>query len=410
MSGPDPTHAPLERLSPADQARLRQVAAAADGAAWLVGGAVRDLLLGLPVHDIDVVVETPADEVARRLPVTIELRSQFGTLIIVWPEGDCWDLVTARAERYPAPAALPVVWRGSLAEDLARRDFSVNALAAALDPADWGRLVDPLGGLADLRAGRLRILHPRSYHDDPTRLYRLWRYAVRLGFTPEPQPELRRDPELQEALAAVSGERVMTEWRKSLEAADWWPQARALSRHGLAAALAGRGLLSARGARWQAAAEAVWGAAGLAWPEELWLVRLLAVLPGGRRWAAGWPLEREAAAVVATPLPPVAWGERQASRRAAAWDRLRDGQLLRVAAARPSLTRAVVTYRREHRDLRPALDGHALLALGCPRGPVLGRLLARLRGARIDGLVSDEAGERALVAAWRARDEVQPDD
>ncbi|HAZ64823.1 MAG TPA: hypothetical protein DCZ72_14595, partial [Armatimonadetes bacterium] len=86
------------------------------------------------------------------------------------------------------------------------------------------------------------------------------------------------------------------------------------------------------------------------------------------------------------------------------------GQLLRVAAARPSLTRAVVTYRREHRDLRPALDGHALLALGCPRGPVLGRLLARLRGARIDGLVSDEAGERALVAAWRARDEVQPDD
>lgn len=198
-------------------ALLRCLARAAEGRRLaLVGGAVRDLLLhrvhndpwrGLP--DLDLVVEGDAAEIAagippapllaaalrrdlgpERVPVMTE-HGRFGTVAIelCLPDGGRWllDLASARQEHYPQPAENPVVRLGRLDDDLARRDFSVNAIALLLDGDGCGvHLLDPHGGQADLQVRRLRLLHPLSLRDDPTRLLRAARYAARLGFVLDP--------------------------------------------------------------------------------------------------------------------------------------------------------------------------------------------------------------------------------
>ncbi len=185
MAPSSPPHlgAALSRLPAPTVARLQAVAALAEGRAWLVGGVVRDLLLNRPPGDLDIVIEGDAVALARQLCATVEKTTCFGTATVRWPDGETWDLVSARRERYAAPAALPEPEPANLREDLLRRDFSVNALAAALAPARWGAVVDVAGGLADLRAARLRILHPDSFRDDPTRLYRA---ARRIHAVPAP--------------------------------------------------------------------------------------------------------------------------------------------------------------------------------------------------------------------------------
>jgi tRNA nucleotidyltransferase (CCA-adding enzyme) len=159
----------LERLRGVPDA-LRAV----DGV-WVVGGAVRDALLGREPRELDFVVEGDAVALARSLGEAV-VHEPFGTATVLGV-----DLVSARRERYPHPGALPVVEPGaSIEEDLARRDFTVNALAVRL--RDGAFAGDP----ADLRAGLLRVLHPRSFVDDPTRVLRMARYAARLGFVPAP--------------------------------------------------------------------------------------------------------------------------------------------------------------------------------------------------------------------------------
>ncbi len=164
-------------------ARLRgPLSRAAQGSAvHLVGGAVRDLLLGADHVDVDLVVVGDAVAVARRLAretgERLVVHTAFGTAVV-----GTVDLAGARAERYDRPGALPAVRPASLTEDLARRDFTVNAMAVSLGEADYGALVDPHGGRADLDAGLIRTLHDASFLDDPTRLVRAARYAARLGF------------------------------------------------------------------------------------------------------------------------------------------------------------------------------------------------------------------------------------
>jgi tRNA nucleotidyltransferase (CCA-adding enzyme) len=166
----------LARLDGLD--RIRD--AAAGTPAYLVGGAVRDLLLGDTGRaDIDVVVEGDVEPIAERLGGEMRSHERFGTAKVSAGELSA-DLARARAETYPHPGALPDVRPASLAEDLARRDFTINAMAVPLqgEPA----LIDPYGGEADLAARRLRVLHDRSFVDDPTRAVRAARYAARLGF------------------------------------------------------------------------------------------------------------------------------------------------------------------------------------------------------------------------------------
>ena len=172
-------------LGPAACAALDAVAAAAGGArVALVGGAVRDLLRGEPLKDLDVVVEGDAVAVGRRLVAAaggaLRVHRAFGTATWATPGLGVVDLATARAERYPAPAALPEVRAALLEDDCFRRDFTVNAVALVWSPG-LPAVLDPWGGRADLAARRLRVLHPASFVDDPTRAWRGGRFAARFG-------------------------------------------------------------------------------------------------------------------------------------------------------------------------------------------------------------------------------------
>jgi tRNA nucleotidyltransferase (CCA-adding enzyme) len=183
--------------------------------AYLVGGAVRDLLRGERSVDLDVAVEGDATavarEVAERLGGDPIVHERFGTATVRAPAVTV-DLATTRRERYEEPGALPVVEPASLADDLARRDFTVNATAVSLSGDQLGRLHDPHGGSADLDAGRIRILHDGSFVDDPTRLLRAVRYEARLGFRMDDDTEDRARAAIGDgALATVSGHRIRDE-------------------------------------------------------------------------------------------------------------------------------------------------------------------------------------------------------
>lgn len=215
MALPDATelHARFAAL-PGAPAILR---AAADSGreVYLVGGAVRDLWLGDVPVDLDLVVVGDVAALAQRLGESARderAHHRFGTATVRGPEGVRYDLVRARRESYAHPGALPDVEPAGIREDLARRDFSVNALALAVSGADGERLLAVPNGLEDLAGRRLRVLHADSFRDDPTRLVRLARYARRLGFEIEPGTErLAREAIAAGALATVSGPRIGAE-------------------------------------------------------------------------------------------------------------------------------------------------------------------------------------------------------
>ncbi len=153
---------------------------------YLVGGTVRDILLGERSFDVDIAVEGDAIALAQALADALGGRmrahEKFGTAVVVYRDGDRVDVVTARTEFYDAPAALPSVEHASIREDLFRRDFTINAMAVSLKGDDYGRLVDPFGGRVDLEEKRIRVLHNLSFIDDPTRIFRAIRYENRYGF------------------------------------------------------------------------------------------------------------------------------------------------------------------------------------------------------------------------------------
>ena len=146
---------------------------------FLVGGSVRDALLGVAVGDLDIVVEgnavTLATKVAEALGGQVSSLSQFGTAMLKL-SGKRLDLAMARREVYIRPGALPKVEASSIHEDLGRRDFSINAMAIALSGPEAGQLLDQHGGRKDLERGLIRVLHPKSFLDDPTRVLRAVRY------------------------------------------------------------------------------------------------------------------------------------------------------------------------------------------------------------------------------------------
>jgi tRNA nucleotidyltransferase (CCA-adding enzyme) len=174
----------LEQLTPVFDA----VAAVSEGydGVYLVGGTVRDILLGEPSFDVDIAVEGDAIALARALAHALEGRvrahEKFGTAVVLYGDGERVDVVTARTEFYDAPAVLPTVEHASIREDLFRRDFTINAMAVSLKGEDRGRLVDPFRGRRDLEAGTIRVLHNLSFIDDPTRIFRAVRYENRYGF------------------------------------------------------------------------------------------------------------------------------------------------------------------------------------------------------------------------------------
>lgn len=187
---PEPAESLAEELLRLEALRplVDAVAALGDQAegVHLVGGTIRDILLGEEAFDVDIAVEGDAIAVARALAATLGGRvtphEKFGTAVVLYGDGQRLDVVTTRTEFYDAPGALPAVERAGLREDLFRRDFTINAMAVSLSPADFGRLTDPFGGREDLGGKVLRVLHNLSFIDDPTRIFRAVRYEARYGF------------------------------------------------------------------------------------------------------------------------------------------------------------------------------------------------------------------------------------
>jgi len=348
--------------------RLRE--AATGIAAYLVGGAVRDLLLGRERADIDVAVEGEVAELARRLGGEVRVHERFDTAS-VRVDGLEVDLAATRAETYSRPGALPEVRPASLAADLARRDFTVNAMAVPLagDP----ELVDPHRGLEDLQRAELRVLHPRSFEDDPTRAVRAARYAARYGFTLElTTAELigRAD------LSTVTHDRSEAELRRL--AAE--PQARR------ALELVGEwGLLELR-------------------PEALELAAAVGELTAAEPWLQ---VATRADAVLAAALGR---GVAEARQLASA-DPARPSQAVELARGRSGVELALARalgaewldrYVAEWRGVRLEIDGRDLIAEGVAPGPSLGRGLREALRAKLDGEVHGRAEElRAAIAAAR---------
>ncbi len=195
------------------------VAAGRGESLYLVGGVVRDLLLGRPTLDLDLVVEGDAIDLARQLAGLADARitthPRFRTATLKW---DKWsvDLATARSESYSRPGALPTVKPGSISLDLARRDFTINTLAIELIPGRWGSVIDLYGGRKDLNRGLVRVLHEGSFIDDATRIWRALRYEQRLGFRLEPGTLrlLKRDIPL---LETISPDRTRRELELALQ-------------------------------------------------------------------------------------------------------------------------------------------------------------------------------------------------
>jgi tRNA nucleotidyltransferase (CCA-adding enzyme) len=192
---------------------------------YLVGGTVRDILLGERNFDVDIVVEGDAIALARVLAGALDGRvrthAKFGTAVVLYKEDQRVDVVTARSESYHAPAVLPTVAPGTIQEDLHRRDFTINAMAVSLKGEDQGHLVDPFGGREDLEAGRIRVLHDLSFIDDPTRILRAIRYEDRYGFRmDEHTAALARDCIATGHVGSLSGARLREELIALLEEGD----------------------------------------------------------------------------------------------------------------------------------------------------------------------------------------------
>jgi len=400
------------------------VEAAAGQRLALVGGVVRDLLLhrhhqdpwrGLP--DLDLVVEGQAADLAARLPDALE--QQFGTLIPLRQQphgrygtvelelqlpverGGTWllDLASARRERYTTPACNPEVHWGCLEDDLARRDFSVNALA--LDLAS-GQLLDPHGGATDLAERRLRFLHGDSLRDDPTRLLRAARYAARLGFdlaaagrrqaqetlAAWPWPWRPGDP--PELAPPALGTRLRMELELLLEREPWRQALAALQDWGGLALLAGA---LQEDSSWRRR---------LAWAERMGLpllpvlvaaaddpealARRLQLPQAQQAWLRQWLRLRHS-------LVEIARGELPLPDRPSAWCALLEQPGLRPEAVALALAmgeqprRPLLRWWAAWRHVPSPQDGATLIGEGWAPGEALGMELRRRRRDVLDGLI-----------------------
>jgi len=394
---------------------------------FAVGGFARDLLLDRPPADVDLLVAGDGVAFARRLSEEVggrvAVHREFGTASIEGARGAGGafvgrvDIASARRERYERPGALPTVSAATVDEDLRRRDFSVNAMAMALSPSAFGRLLDPLGGQRDLKRRRLRPLCPLSFVEDPTRIFRAARYAARLGFRLDPTavPALRLGLGVA-PYPALSGQRLRAEldllmaeptgWRGVELVLSWGGLS--LWDHGYRASSRGRTRLRAsrRLCAW-ARREGV----ALDWSE----VALIALLADQRPSVATRCLTR----LAVTGEPFVALragvGAHALARRlggAAALAPSRVADLLRSCPP-PVLVgvwlhgdryarRRVEWFLGRGRAMRPRLSGTDVVALGVEPGPEVGRCLEALRRLRLDGVLVTLNQERGFVTQWLA--------
>ncbi|MEX2105587.1 MAG: hypothetical protein WD810_01690 [Solirubrobacterales bacterium] len=373
-----PSHVtPIESLVEALRSahpELEAIRAAASDPVYLVGGAVRDQLLGHGRADIDLVVVGDAGALVRSLGVTALAEHERFATAKVELGGHEIDIASARTETYPLPGALPEVAPATDIEaDLARRDFTINAMAIPL--AGEPRLIDPCDGRSDLERGLLRVLHAGSFSDDPTRAIRAARYASRFGF--------KLEPETEELLRAAVLDTVSADRRRA-----------ELAR-----------LAAERAAPHGFQLLAEWG---LLEPREggIELAHAVSELFGHRAWSdlAGSRADAILAAALGSPggESELVAADPERPSQAVALARGRDP--VELALARALGAEWLDSYLGEWRKVRLQIDGGDLIAAGVPQGPALGRGLdAALRGV-LDGEIHGREEELAAALAAARRD------
>ncbi len=402
---------------------------------YAVGGFVRDLILGVPNFDIDLVVEGDAIQLAQRLAERlgghVSSHRRFGTAKWIVPDelrargnGNgllpaSLDFVTARTEFYEHPTALPTVERSTIKQDLHRRDFTINTLAIRLDSQRWGELLDFYGAKKDLDEGTIRVLHSLSFVEDPTRILRAARFEQRFGFTIEPRTE-KLIADARDLLARVSGERVRHEILLAMDEAEPEKVLCRLSDLGVLQVLQPElqcdGWLREKARDLRAQVTLVQDARSQVPPHmaisEHASARLHLALVTYR--LSGDALEqfierfrllkgdRDLLLEVARlreRLPRLTENSLPASGIVDLLDESSDEArlLMRVASDSWLVRQRLDQYQRRLRHVRSILQGDDLRRMGIQPGPIYGDILRRLRAGRLDGQISSRAEEEAIV-------------
>jgi tRNA nucleotidyltransferase (CCA-adding enzyme) len=398
---------------------------------YAVGGFVRDLLLGRPNFDVDLVVEGNAIELTRRLAREhggrVRSHKRFGTAKWILPNIDAnsigelhaaragelpasLDFVTARTEFYAEPTVLPTVERGSIKLDLHRRDFSINTLAINLTPGRWGELLDFYGGERDLQEGLIRVLHTHSFVDDPTRILRAARFEQRFGFRVEQRTaelisdavdlldrvtpaRVRHELELifaesrpEQALRRLEEMGVLGHIHPDLHVDDWV----AVRFESLRTAMQRRGselpadVDQLYFAIWTYRMEAL---AFAQLDQRLNLMRSTLAVLENLHDLKGDVSRLEQPDLRPSEIYQIVQPASDATRF-----------LLPVITASQTVAAHIHRYEQELRHVRPKSDGRDLKRMGLAPGPVYRQVLDAARGAWMDGRIQSESEERALVA------------
>jgi tRNA nucleotidyltransferase (CCA-adding enzyme) len=393
---------------------------------YVVGGFVRDLLLGAPTLDMDMVVEGDAidftEELSRRAGGRVQSHRRFGTAKLIF-EGQeeklgvsSLDFASARTEFYASPTALPEVERSSIKQDLHRRDFTINTLAIRLDSGHYGQLFDFYGGERDLQVGLIRVLHSLSFVEDPTRMLRAARLEQRLGFDIEPRTEELIGNALP-LLARVTGERIRHELYLILR--EEHPE-RALARLEALGVLAhihpSLSALAQDVHIWQCfealRAEVETGEWGLlpgppspglyigVLTASLSRFELEALTARLHIFRADMDLLYEIQDLQdLAPALSVAEAELSNSQLARLLRRTTTAGRLAfcLCCSSEQACQRVRLYERTLRHVRPTVDGNYLIELGLSPGPQFGDILDAVRDALLDGQIHTPEEERALV-------------
>jgi tRNA nucleotidyltransferase (CCA-adding enzyme) len=389
------------------------IAAHQDQHLYLVGGAVRDLLLERETFDLDLTVDGDAIALAQLLANTTQGRltvhARFRTASLRWKE---WriDLATIRSETYDRPGALPRVKPGSLADDLFRRDFTINAMAIQLSPGRYGELVDLYGSQNDLEQGLIRILHEKSFTDDATRIWRALRYEQRLGFQigPKTLGLLKRDMAM---LDAISGDRTRHELELILK--ETYPEKvflRAEELQVLSKLQPGLKASNWLSERFEQARQV---SSPTPPPASLYMALLTYTLSVEQleQMIARLKLSRQLSQVLRdtcqlrTDIETLAAPDLKPSR---IYEVLHGYSPAAITAASiatdsPEASRNIHEYLVRLRYIKPVLTGENLKNMGLAPGPRISETLDRLRAARQDGEVSNRQEEERLAREWLRR-------
>jgi tRNA nucleotidyltransferase (CCA-adding enzyme) len=375
---------------------------------YLVGGAVRDVLMGEPNFDVDIAVEGDGialgQALARELGGRVVPHEKFGTAIVLYGNGGRVDVATARTEFYDHPGALPTVEQASIRQDLYRRDFTINAMAVSLKGADFGRLVDYFGGHRDLAGGVVRVLHNLSFIDDPTRIFRAVRYETRYGFRMDAHTfGLAKACVEMDLVGELSSARVRDELQALLSEERVGDSVGRMAELGIDRAIHPHLAADEEAVRLIEAIDSLREAYAPEAPA--WRLRL-AVL--ARRlsstevldWAERLKLrrrdaERIADAVAVAPRLRDLVGATKEP--AALWQRVAphdpDGALLALATSKGRARKRLERYFEELRDVTLEISGGDLAELGLGESPQVGAVLEELRRRKLNGELDGRAAE-----------------